>query len=250
MGYCEKGSRLSKRFEKLGKSFIVYDNSAVPQMSEHLFDYASWPDADAAPGYSGGRGATLFIEHEGDPWVLRHYHRGGQIGQLLKDGFLFMGGGRTRPMLEYDLLDWIYKQGLPSPQPVAARYVRRGLYYTADLITRRLPQVTPLSLRLAEGPLQTSIWTQVGECVGQFHAARVYHADLTAHNLQISDANKIYLLDFDRGRRMAGSGGWQNSNLSRLKRSFLKISEGHSICFNEVCWGELMKGYRRVLGGN
>ena len=241
---------MSRRFEKLGKSFIVYDNSVVPQMSEHLFDYASWPDADAAPGYSGGRGATLFIEHEGDQWVLRHYHRGGQIGQLLKDGFLFMGGGRTRPMREYDLLDCIYKLGLPSPQPVAARYVRRGLYYTADLITRLLPEVTPLSIRLAEGPLEASVWMQVGECVGQFHAARIYHADLTAHNLQISDANKIYLLDFDRGRRMAGSGSWQDSNLSRLKRSFLKISEGNSICFNEVCWSELMKGYRRVLGGN
>ena len=86
--------------------------------------------------------------------------------------------------------------------------------------------------------------------MGQFHAASIYHADLTAHNLQISDANKIYLLDFDRGRRMAGSGSWQNSNLSRLKRSFLKISEGNSICFNEVCWSELMMGYRRVLSGN
>ena len=216
-------------------------------MSEHLFDYASWPDADAAPGYSGGRGATLFIEHEGDPWVLRHYHRGGQIGQLLKDGFLFMGGGRTRPMLEYDLLDCMYKLGLPSPQPVAARYVRRGLYYTADLITRLLPEVTPLSIRLAEGPLEASVWTQVGECVGQFHAASIYHADLTAHNLQISVANKIYLLDFDRGRRMAGSGRWQERNLSRLKRSFLKVSEGSSVSFNEMHWSELMKGYRRVL---
>ena len=153
-------------------------------------------------------------------------------------------------MREYDLLDCIYKLGLPSPQPVAARYVRRGLYYTADLITRLLPEVTPLSIRLAEGPLEASVWMQVGVCVGQFHAARIYHADLTAHNLQISDANKIYLLDFDRGRRMGGSGSWQDSNLSRLKRSFLKISEGNSICFNEVCWSELMKGYRRVLGGN
>jgi 3-deoxy-D-manno-octulosonic acid kinase len=226
---------------------IVYDDSVVQQMSEHLFDYATWPGAAMAPGYSGGRGATLFINHEGDDWVLRHYHRGGKIGQLLKDGFLFFGRDNSRPMREYDLLDCMYKLGLPSPQPVAARYVRHGLYYTADLITRKLHDVRPLSTRLAEGPLASSAWVRIGECVGQFHAASIFHADLTAHNLQISSTDKVYLLDFDRGRRMAGSGGWQQSNLARLKRSFLKISEDESIAFGSMQWDALMSGYQRVF---
>ncbi len=218
-------------------------------MSEALFDYASWPDAPQAPGYSGGRGATLFIEHEGDPWVLRHYHRGGKIGQFLKDEFLFLGGRYTRPMREYDLLDNMYRLGLPSPQPVAARYVRHGFYYTADLITRRLPDVRPLSTRLAEPDFDESVWPRIGECVGQFHAASIFHADLTAHNLQITSDNKIYLLDFDRGRRMAGPGNWQQSNLSRLKRSFVKISDDSSIAFTAENWEQLMTGYERVVSG-
>jgi len=228
---------------------IVYDDSVVQQMSEHLFDYATWPAAAAAPGYSGGRGATLFINHQGDDWVLRHYHRGGKIGQFLKDGFLFLGRDNSRPMREYDLLDCMYRLELPSPQPVAARYVRHGLYYTADLITRQLPDVRPLSTRLAEGHLNASVWARIGECVGQFHAASIFHADLTAHNLQISSTDKVYLLDFDRGRRMPGSGGWQQSNLSRLKRSFRKVSEDESIGFGPMQWDELMSGYQRVVSG-
>jgi 3-deoxy-D-manno-octulosonic acid kinase len=226
---------------------IVYDDSVVQQMSEDLFDYATWPGAATAPGYSGGRGATLFINHQGDDWVLRHYHRGGKIGQFLKDGFLFFGRDSSRPMREYDLLDRMYKLGLPSPQPVAARYLRHGVYYTADLITRKLHDVRPLSTRLAEGPLAESAWVRIGECVGQFHAASIFHADLTAHNLQISSTDKLYLLDFDRGRRMPGAGGWQQSNLSRLKRSFHKISEDESIAFGPVQWDQLMSGYQRVI---
>jgi 3-deoxy-D-manno-octulosonic acid kinase len=231
----------------MGQSMIVYDDSVVQQMSAHLFDYATWPGAATAPGYSGGRGPTLFIHHQGDDWVLRHYHRGGKIGQFLKDGFLFLGRDNSRPMREYDLLDCMYKLGLPSPQPVAARYVRHGLYYTADLITRQLSDVVPLSTRLMAGPLSENVWARIGECVGQFHAASVFHADLTAHNLQISGTDKVYLLDFDRGRRMPGPGGWQQSNLSRLKRSFLKISEEEAILFGSIQWDQLMAGYERVI---
>ncbi|MDG1463117.1 MAG: 3-deoxy-D-manno-octulosonic acid kinase [Gammaproteobacteria bacterium] len=231
----------------IGQSMIVYDDSVIEQMSEDLFDYASWPGAAEAPGYSGGRGATLFIEHQGDPWVLRHYHRGGKIGKFLKDEFLYLRAEKTRPLREYDLLDCMYRLSLPSPQPVAARYVRHGIYYTADLITRMLPDVKPLSNRLCEGPVDASVWSHVGECVGQFHAASIYHADLTAHNLQISTTGKVYLLDFDRGRRMEGLGSWQESNLMRLKRSFKKISEDQGIQFDRQHWDELLAGYQRVI---
>jgi len=226
---------------------IVYDDSVVSQMTEELFDYATWPGADEAPGYSGGRGATLFIEHEGDPWVLRHYHRGGKIGQFLQDQFLFLGGAKTRPVLEYDLLDYMYGRSLPSPQPVAARYVRSGLYYTADLITRRLPDVQPLSNRLSKAPLDLVVWDRIGRCVGRFHAANIFHADLTAHNLQISDSDEIFLLDFDRGRVMPGAGEWRKQNLARLERSFLKVSEDGSIDFGYEHWEQLLAGYQKGL---
>jgi len=238
---------LSRRFEKIGRSMIVYDDSVVSQMTEELFDYATWPEADQAPGYSGGRGATLFIEHEGDPWVLRHYHRGGKIGHLLQDQFAFLGSTKTRPLLEYDLLDYMYGRGLPSPQPVAARFVRRGVYYTADLITRRLPDVEPLSNRLCKAPLEMVVWERIGRCVGRFHAANIFHADLTAHNLQISSQDEIFLLDFDRGRVMPGAGKWRDQNLMRLQRSFLKVSGDGSIAFDDEHWEQLMAGYQKGL---
>jgi 3-deoxy-D-manno-octulosonic acid kinase len=71
----------------------------------------------------------------------------------------------------------------------------------------------------------------------------VFHADLTAHNLQISGADAIFLLDFDRGRIMPGDGLWRRRNLDRLHRSFTKISRGGEVVFRESDWRIVRDGY-------
>ena len=81
--------------------------------------------------------------------------------------------------------------------------------------------------------------------VARFHVAGVFHADLTAHNIQIDSQGEVYLLDFDRGRRMPGPGGWQRRNLARLQRSLRKISAGGDIEFAAGHWQALLAAYRR-----
>ena len=78
-----------------------------------LFDPATWADAPTAAGYSGGRGATRFIRHDGQEWVLRHYHRGGIMGRVFSDGFLWPGENRTRCFREWHLLHHMTVLGLP-----------------------------------------------------------------------------------------------------------------------------------------
>jgi 3-deoxy-D-manno-octulosonic acid kinase len=126
---------------------------------------------------------------------------------------------------------------------VAARVRRRGATYTADLVTVLMPGVEPLSTRLARGVLATDGWARVGACVRRFHDAGVWHADLTAHNLQINAAGDIFLLDFDRGRRRADDAGWRQANLARLRRSVDKISSEGGVHFDEVAWAALEAGY-------
>ncbi len=211
-------------------------------MREAWFDPATWAGAPRAPGYAGGRGATLFIRCEGQDWVLRHYHRGGKVARIARDGFIWLGANRTRAFAEWRLLARLQQAGLPSPRPVAARFQRRGLLYSADLITVRIADVVPLSTRMARGLVPARIWHQVGDCVGRFHAAGVFHADLTAHNLQINSADDIFLLDFDRGRVMAGDGAWRRRNLERLQRSLQKISGAGG--FGAADWAAILDGYR------
>ena len=70
--------------------------------------------------------------------MLRHYRRGGAVARLSGDAYLWTGAGRTRSFAEWRLLRQLRRWDLPVPRPIAARYVRQGLAYRADLITGEL----------------------------------------------------------------------------------------------------------------
>lgn len=242
--------RSLERVERIGESVILYDALFVNHMRAAWFDRASWPEAPEAPGYAGGRGKTLFIRCEGQEWVLRRYHRGGFMARFSTDAFLWGGESRTRSFAEWRLLDRMHRLGLPAPRPVAARYVRRGMLYRADLITQRIPGVEPFSARLGRSRVEDKVWWRVGECVGRFHLAGFFHADLTAHNLQINAADEIFLLDFDRGRQMTGPGAWQQRNLQRLHRSLLKIRSDSLAPLSGSNWEAVLAGYWQVTAAD
>ena len=240
---------MARRVESIDDSRIVYDPSLVANIHDVEFDQGAWPEAPTAPGYSGGRGKTLFIGDDRNKWVLRHYYRGGFTGNWLKDTFLWLGETRTRPFLEWRLLERLVALSLPVPHPVAGRYVRHGPFYTADLITVLIPNVVPLSTRWAAGPLDAELWGRVGELVARFHAANVYHADLTAHNIQINSREELFLLDFDRGRIRSARGSWRARNLDRLQRSLRKISRDGSCEYSDREWHWVLAGYQKKISG-
>ena len=225
-------------------SVILYDEALISHIDPQIFEPGYWPDAPRTAGKAGGRGAALFINHAGHDWVLRHYYRGGLAGRLLTDRYLWTGESNVRSFREWDLLRRMRDEGLPVPVPVAARYVRHGFSYSADLITVRLADVTPLSLRLSSGAVSPELWAQIGACIARFHHAGFCHADLNAHNIQISSSNEIYLLDWDRGDQRVPS-SWRNSNLARLHRSLNKLSAGGALPLND--WQRLINGYVDTL---
>jgi 3-deoxy-D-manno-octulosonic acid kinase len=121
--------------------------------------------------------------------------------------------------------------------------VRRGPFYTADIITVRIPAVRPLSEHLAAGKLKAEAWQSLGAGVRGFHSAGVYHADMNAHNLQIDDDGDLWMLDFDRGRLLQ-PGPWQQKTLSRLHRSLHKIVDlDPRLNFREKNWEQFLEGY-------
>lgn len=176
------------------------------------------------PGAAGRAGVRL-IEHTGARWVWRHNLRGGWCGRFICDSYLWLGESRTRTFREWHLLSWLHRQGLPVPAPVAAAYCRRGLVYACDLITAFLPETMTLGARLARGPLAREDWSAVGNCIRQFHARGVCHADLNAHNILLGADGRVFLVDFDRGGRR-DPGRWIERNWARLLRSLRKL--GHA----------------------
>jgi 3-deoxy-D-manno-octulosonic acid kinase len=229
---------MTAKTERSVDGVILYDDALLDHAGPKLFE----PPASAAEAV-GGRGAAWILTHGEDQWVLRHYRRGGVPGRLVRDRYLWIGLDVSRPWWEWRLLDSLYKEGLPVPQPVAARVQHRGLFYRGDLITRRIAGGRNLAERLAAGELAQIPWGKVGLCLRRFHDAGVCHADLNAHNILLDDSSKPYLIDFDRGTRR-GAGAWRQMNLSRLRRSLDKLSgEGG---FNLSAWSALLEGYGAV----
>jgi 3-deoxy-D-manno-octulosonic acid kinase len=233
---------VSLRAASIPDGAVLYDEALVSAPSGTLFDPEHWRARGALAGSGSGRGAVWYLIVDGVQWVLRRYRRGGLIGRWIDESFVFLGAARTRSFRELQLLSTLYELGLPVPRPVAARYRRRGLLYTSDLITVRI-DARPLSSWLAEGPLDERRWRAIGRMVACFHAECVWHADLTAHNILLDDAGVPYLLDFDRGR-LRRHGRWRERNLARLARSLRKIRPGTAAgSYSDREWQWLLAGY-------
>ena len=236
---------MTETVEKTATGAIVYDKTLINQISDECFTPEGWLHAEAVTGElrSAGRGNTLFVGNVPRQFVLRHFIRGGLVGRVVDDSYLFVGEDRTRSFMEWRLLERLSSAQLRVPKPVAARYCRRGIAYTADIITVRLRDVQSLSRFIARRDPGNAFWHATGAAIREFHAAGVHHADMNAYNLQIDKAGQLWMLDFDKGALRA-PGPWQQQSLRRLHRSLQKIKRlDPQTHFRKGSWEQLLKGY-------
>lgn len=240
---------IDAQLQPLTRGGILYDAARIRKPTSDLFVRDYWATHGRAQDVSGGRGSVSFIRPDtesmlpDDAWVLRHYRRGGLVGPVLRDRYLWTGAERTRCVREWRLLAALHERGLPVPAPVAARFIRAGLTYTADLITAQLPPSVTLAKAICTGPLLPQQWQAIGRTVARFHVQGVHHADLNAHNILLGTDGAVYVLDFDRGQIRA-RGVWEAVVLARLQRSLIKITRQNAGAhFNDAAWRELRAGY-------
>ncbi|MDG2107744.1 MAG: 3-deoxy-D-manno-octulosonic acid kinase [Woeseiaceae bacterium] len=224
---------------------ILYDKGIINQISPERFTAGGWEHAEVLTGAlrSGGRGNTMFVGNTPRQFVLRHYRRGGLLGKIVKDSYIFTGEDLTRSFMEWRLLEVLAMKNMNVPRPAAARFCRSGVFYTADLITVCIPDVISLSQYIAIKDCDDAFWWSVGRSIWKFHEAGVYHSDMNAYNVQVDKDGDIWMLDFDKSS-LKSPGSWQQETLNRLHRSLLKIFElNPKINFHTANWNELLKGY-------
>jgi len=240
---------------------MLYDPRQVHQPDPSLFDTARWRAAGALTAADRGRGGAWFLRPGiGDEdWVLRHYLRGGLVARWNPDRYWWRGEEATRPFRELRMTAALHAAGLPVPAPVAARYVRAGFRYRADLLTVRIQGVSTLSAALADWPV--AVWTTLGQCLRRLHAAGAWHADLNAHNILValppagaapstapSAMPMVHVIDWDRGRLQTGPLGQHaaRGNLLRLQRSLQKLAleAGWRTADAVAAWRELEAAYQ------
>ena len=160
------------------------------------------------------------------------------MARLVADRYLWTGEEATRAFRELRLLALIESLGLPAARPVAARYVRAGPWYRADLLTVAIPATRPFAERLDAAP-DDPLWRRVGATIRAFHDAGIRHADLNARNVLVGDDGAVHLIDFDRGVR-SRPGRWRAANLARLARSVEKFGGPGP---GTASWRALLDGY-------
>lgn len=209
----------------------------------HWFEPDWWRTQQAITGYAKGRGITWFMHYQGHDLVLRHYYRGGFFGKLFTDTYFFTGFKRSRAVQEYQLLLSMLALQLPVPTPWAVRVTRRGWYYSTDILLERIAHAQDLVHLLCQQALSANQWQAIGATIQQFHTAGIYHADLNSHNILLDQANKVWLLDFDKGYQRHGQ-SWKQANLQRLYRSFVKEKRLQpSFHWQAADWQALLQGY-------
>lgn len=227
----------------VGNSNIIFDRQLLDRPFVDLFTPEFLHHQKLSSAIACGRGEVVFFNYQGQEWVLRHYRRGGIIARFNSDTFFGLTPENSRSWKEWQLLVQMYNIGLPVPRPVAAHTMLKRGTYTADLITVRIPESSPLGEILQNRQIEKKQWYAIGSCLRHFHDCGVYHADLNAQNILIDDDDRVYLIDFDRCS-IKNSTWWRRHNLSRLKRSLNKISlNSAQFYYHPTDWHSLSDGY-------
>jgi 3-deoxy-D-manno-octulosonic acid kinase len=222
---------------------VVHDAGLLDVPGVDYFSDEFWRARQALSGAAVGRGSAWFIEAPCGPVVLRHYLRGGWAAVFSRQAYFFTSVERSRPFREYHVLAEMHAKGLPVPRPVAALCQHHGMISTGAIMTLRIPSAKTLADVLTGGNAVEGVWANVGRCIRRFHDAGAWHADLNARNILLDEENRVFLIDFDRARFNPETPVNGEGNLSRLKRSLLKLWPKADMSAMEPAWIELMAGY-------
>ncbi|NOI30734.1 3-deoxy-D-manno-octulosonic acid kinase [Vibrio coralliilyticus] len=206
---------------QLDNQTIWYDETLLKEDPKRVFDAEFWQNAGKVIGSAQGRGTTWFVQTETIEAALRHYRRGGLFGKLVEDSYLFSSWEKTRSYQEFQLLNTLIEAGVNVPRPIAARTVKSGVTYKADLLSEKITNARDLVSILMERPLPEEMYQKVGLEIRKMHDVQVNHTDLNIHNILIDEHDKVWIIDFDKCYQQSGE-YWKKGNLDRLKRSFLK----------------------------
>jgi len=198
-----------------------------PDFQSIVFDEAKLAAFGLIDGLAhAGRGNTFFLTLDNYHLVLRHYRRGGLPSKLSSKRYGYTGLERTRAIRELKILNLLQQKKLPAPVPYAAQIVVRKFSYEASIVTHRLSGET-MAQRLMNTALEEQDWKNIGSVIARFHQQGVFHADLNAHNIMLTDVGAVSLIDFDRARIRTLNNGidtkWCRANVNRLHRSVNKI---------------------------
>lgn len=225
---------------------MLFDEEHFSDPTPNMFTGEYWQAQKAITGEAKGRGTTYFFQHQQNEYVLRHYRRGGLIGKVLSDQYLYTGLEQSRAWQEFKLLQHMQTLNLNCPKPIAAMLRKSALHYQADLISTKIPDAQDLYHMLRDTNLSDELCQKIGQTIAKFHNHQIFHHDLNIHNIMLDNDQNVWLIDFDKCAVKKGD-KWKKSNIARLKRSFDKERSANNIQWQTSNWLSLIHAYQDTL---
>ena len=225
------------------KNSFVLLNEDLSNISDGIFTYFENSQEITSTRKKAGRGTVTFFRDDQLNLVHKAYRRGGLIRKLISNFYLWTGLTRTRAYIEFVGLKTMLELGLSVPKPVAARIVRQGIFYKAELITQEIEDATTFGKNLAVNNLSTELLEGLGRTIKSFHRKGFMHPDLNVENILIDSSKQIFFLDFDQARPLKPKKIQDSSDVERFKRSIKKFCLKSGRDFPKVEWETILKSY-------
>jgi 3-deoxy-D-manno-octulosonic acid kinase len=208
---------------------------ALDEVLAALWSYGTvheWAAAQPGAEPLAGRGTAYAVSTADGEWVVRHYRRGGAVAGLLGDRYLRVGESRAEAELAVSVE--ARSRGVASPEVVAAVVRNHGVWYRADLVTRRIVNAASLAditlgTARAGTDARAAAWHAAGWLLRDIFDGGLEHADLNLRNILVraldTGSPSAVVLDLDRAVVRPGAVGHagQAAMLSRLHRSRRKL---------------------------
>ena len=229
------------------KKRIIFSSDFFAKFDSSFFNKKYWQEKNKITQIKKGRSFVYFIKHNKNNLVLKEYLRGGFIAKFNKNKYFSLTYKQSRSYKEMLILNQLNKLGLNVPKFVALEISKVFFFIQKEkTITTQIENSQNLDEILKEKNIPKKIWQNIGKYIGYFHKAGLCHKDLNCKNILIDNKNKIYFIDFDRAI-FRKKGYWQQANLNRLNRSFLKQKTLNiNFHFAKKNWQELEKGYKAI----
>ena len=170
----------------------------------------------------GGRSSVVIDEINGlGSVVVKYYRRGGLVRYFVKQKYLKCG--KTRGQKEYELLQKVRKFGISAPEPIAFAYSGL-LFYKGWLVTRAIKEHQTLAdLSFLNKNRTLKIMKEVTRQISLLIKNNILHVDLHPGNVIVDNQDRVYIIDFDKGRLFHGKKtSLRNRYLSRWNRAVKK----------------------------
>lgn len=208
---------------------------------------SSLPDLPQTVGIHGPLGALTsmkgrceirFIEPD---MVVRTLTHGGLFRHVT--GRRFLSPHRT--IRELKTSNYLSSQGIPTPEILAVRLIRKGPFHYIDVVSRLVPDSVDLLVYFEkdrQGGVE--LFRKAGMLIRQMHDLGVYHADLHIKNLLLDNAGRLWMLDLDKAFRFSILPGFmKRMNLKRFMRSVEKWLKKGRVSIPDTWRENLSDGY-------